>query len=145
MLPSVSRTFHGRDIFAPAAAHIANGVPAEEFGPKITDVVRPDFTRVTLSMKQLVGEVLYVDGFGNIITNIQTADLDTFAKDTVQVKLGSRPPRKIRLLSTYAEGEAREFFAVVGSHGCLELALNQGSAAERLTVKTGDKITLLKT
>ena len=80
MLPHVSSTFHGRDIFAPAAAHLANGVSLEEFGPQITEVVKPEFTKVTRSKDALIGEVLHVDDFGNIITNIHARDINCLGK-----------------------------------------------------------------
>jgi len=76
MLPSVSSTFHGRDVFAPAAAHLANGVDTTEFGPEIRDVVKPKFTKVMLRAGELVGEVLHVDIFGNIITNINEREVE---------------------------------------------------------------------
>jgi S-adenosylmethionine hydrolase len=70
MLPKVSSTFHGRDVFAPAAAHLANGVHPTEFGREIREIARPEFTKVTRRKDMLIGEVLHVDNFGNIITNI---------------------------------------------------------------------------
>ena len=70
MLPKISSTFHGRDIFAPAAAHLDKGVQPSEFGPEIKDLTKPEFASVKRANSSLIGEVMHIDGFGNIITNI---------------------------------------------------------------------------
>ncbi len=88
MLPHVSSTFHGRDVFAPAAAHIAKGVPPAEFGPEIREVVKPEFAKVKRVKGGLAGEVLHVDGFGNIITNVNEEELGSLhAKGSLDVSL----------------------------------------------------------
>jgi Uncharacterized conserved protein len=76
MRPEVSRTFHGRDIFAPAAAHLAKGHPPSKFGTEIHDYVFPKFAKPQLRKGRLLGEILYIDGFGNIVTNISVRDLE---------------------------------------------------------------------
>ncbi len=143
MLPHVSPTFHGRDIFSPAAAHLSNGLAIEEFGPEITDFVEPEFTMVTRDKDQLSGVVLNVDDFGNIITNIHSRDIATFRETTVQVQLNSQV-QQMKFSSTYADAKPKEPIALIGSHNYLEIALNQGDAAARFSVKAGDKITLTK-
>ncbi len=85
MLPQVSSTFHGRDIFAPAAAHLDIGVNPSEFGPEISDPVKPEFTILQQRNGSLIGEVLHVDSFGNIITNIPQKEIAQAKK--VNVKL----------------------------------------------------------
>ena len=142
MLPHVSSTFHGRDIFAPAAAHLANGVPAEEFGPEITEVTKPKFTKVTRVKDSLVGEVLHVDDFGNIITNMHSKDIDAFREGMVLVELPNQVSQLMKVSRTYADAKPQEPLAVIGSHSYLEIAINQGSAAAKFLVKAGDKITL---
>ncbi|MCJ7763226.1 S-adenosyl-l-methionine hydroxide adenosyltransferase family protein [Candidatus Bathyarchaeota archaeon] len=144
MLPHVSSTFHGRDIFAPAAAHLANGVPAEEFGPEITEVAKPKFTKVTRVKDSLVGEVLHVDGFGNIITNVRAKDIASLKEGVVQAELPFGK-LQLKLSKTYAEAKLQEPIALIGSHDFLEIALNQGNAAAKFNIKTGDKITLTVT
>ncbi|HEX9862557.1 MAG TPA: S-adenosyl-l-methionine hydroxide adenosyltransferase family protein [Candidatus Bathyarchaeia archaeon] len=142
MLPQVSSTFHGRDVFAPAAAHLVNGVAPAEFGPEINDSVKPDFTKVTLREGVLIGEVLHVDNFGNIITNISSKEVACFrVAGVVNVQL---PDQKLRLKLCKAYGEAnpQEPLALIGSHNYLEIALNQGNAAEKFKVRPGDKIQL---
>jgi len=76
MLPEVSSTFHGRDIFAPAAAHLAKGSRPDDFGPEIKDYLVPEFAEPQVSLNELTGEVLYIDDFGNIITNISKNHLE---------------------------------------------------------------------
>jgi len=143
MLSHVSRTFHGRDIFAPAAAHLANGTPLEEFGPQITDVFKPQFAKVTRTHDLLVGEVLHVDDFGNIITNIHGKEIEAFRDSLVQVELSARK-EPMKVSNTYSDVKLFDPMVVVGSHNYAEIALNQGNAALKFQVKAGDKITLMK-
>ena len=143
MLPHVSETFHGRDVFAPVAAHLANGLTPEEFGPQITDPVVPQFTKVTRNHDAVSGEVLHVDDFGNIITNIPGKDLTTFRGGMVQVSLSSQR-QQMKVLGTYADARLNELLVLVGSHGYAEIAINQGNAAERFQAKAGDAIALTR-
>jgi S-adenosylmethionine hydrolase len=144
MLPKVSSTFHGRDVFAPAAAYLDTGVRPREFGPEITDPTIPELTKIKYLNGSLIGEVLHVDSFGSIITNINEKDLPQNSAEKVNVDL---PGFSIKLSfgKTYAETKLKEPIALIGSHGFLEIALNQGSAAEKFHVKAGDKITVTPT
>ena len=135
MLSKVSCTFHGRDVFAPAAAYLDKGVAPQEFGPEVTDPATPTYAKVKQIGKTLSGEVLHIDGFGNIITNINRKDVAShrtlkiiFPKATLQTVF----------VKTYAEAKPKKPLALIGSHGFLEIALNQGNAAEKFCVKTGD-------
>jgi S-adenosylmethionine hydrolase len=140
MLPRFSSTFHGRDIFAPAAAHLANGSKPEEFGPEIRDVEKPAFAKVVEKDGVLVGEVLYVDGFGNVITNINAETLTRLGvRDWLSVTLSGCKLR-LRFCKAYGETPPQEPLALIGSHSYLEISVNQGSAAERFGSKTGDKV-----
>jgi S-adenosylmethionine hydrolase len=142
MLPIVSNTFHGRDIFAPAAAHLLNGVKPEEFGPEIREVAKPEFTKVARRKGALVGEVLHVDGFGNIITNIAEKEVaQSLAKDAVIVEL-PHCKVKLKLCQAYAQTKPHEPLALIGSHGFLEIAVNLGSAAEKFKARAGDRVTV---
>ncbi len=140
MLPKVSCTFHGRDIFAPAAAHLADDVDPAEFGPETHNIERPDFAKVTLDKNAVVGEVLHVDNFGNIITNIskEKATRATTA-GLVNIEL-AKEKLKLRVAKTYGEARSLEAIALIGSHGYLEIALNQGSAAEKFNANPGDRV-----
>jgi S-adenosylmethionine hydrolase len=137
MLPQVSSTFHGRDIFAPAAAYLDKGTAAKEFGPEITGATAPKFAAVERKGDVLIGEVLHVDGFGNVITNINQKEIS----QTKDAKINlHHVTLQLPLAKTYAQAKPKEPLALVGSHGFLELALNQGSFAEKYRVNAGDKI-----
>jgi S-adenosylmethionine hydrolase len=143
-LPVVSNTFHGRDIFAPVAAHLSKGVQPAEFGPEIQRISRAPFARIVRGKNMLIGEVLHTDGFGNVITNFPRDELQsTGAKSRIDVKLKSRK-MTLKLCKSYAEVNKKEALAMVGSHGFLEISVNQGDAAASLKVKVGDKITLFR-
>jgi S-adenosylmethionine hydrolase len=140
MLTKVSNTFHGRDVFAPAAAHLLNGVKPAEFGPEISDATEAEFAHVMRKNDTLVGEVLHVDGFGNIITNISEKKLvQNNMKGTVNVKL-ARGKLKLAFCRAYGEMKSHELLALIGSHGFLEISVNQGNAAQKFNAKTGDPI-----
>jgi S-adenosyl-L-methionine hydrolase (adenosine-forming) len=136
-LSQVSNTFHGRDVFAPVAAYTDNGVAPSAFGPELSDAVEPKFATVKKNANYYVGEILHIDGFGNIISNITTHE-SIFAK-TVKVKL-SNQKLLLSFCKTYGQVKLRQAIALFGSHGFLEIALNQGSAAEKFSVKVGDTI-----
>jgi len=144
MLPEISRTFHGRDIFSCAAAHLARGASPSEFGPEIHEYVFPTFARPSLEGDKLVGEIIHTDDFGNLITNISTEDLKKVnLKDgaSFHIKLGDKT-LTLRLCSAYGEVPKQEPLAIIGSSGFLEVAVNQGNASERSQIKTGDPVFL---
>ncbi len=142
MLPKVSATFHGRDIFAPAAAYLDIGVKPAEFGPEVADEVMPGFTRVKREAGSLIGVILHIDGFGNIITNISQKDM--VQAKTVKIKLHNIS-LTITFGKTYAQTKPREAIALIGSHGFLEIALNQASAVEKFHAVVGEKIEVTPT
>jgi hypothetical protein len=131
MRQPVSATFHGRDIFAPAAAHLSLGVGLEDLGPAVRKVrALPPFRARRRPDGALEGHVLHVDRFGNLITDIRAEDLP---KGRVEVSIGGQ--RIEGLARTYEEGP--ELKALVGSAGYLEVACRGGSAAYRLGVDIG--------
>jgi S-adenosylmethionine hydrolase len=131
----VSQTFHGRDIFAPVAAHLACGTPLESVGPRIIDFVRkPIPLPRPAGGKRLIGTVLRVDKFGNIITNLRRDDL----KPEFLIRVAGLDVR--RLCASYSEAAPGELFAIEGSTGYIELALKEGSAAGRLNIELGREI-----
>lgn len=142
MLQKVSSTFHGRDIFAPAAAHLDKGASFAEFGPDIKNPVTPSFAQTKVGKGLLSGEVLAVDSFGNIITNISAKEASFKEGESVKVELVAASVQ-ISFAKTYAQAEPNKPVLLVGSHGFLEIALNQTSAAKNLHVKPGDKIALM--
>jgi S-adenosylmethionine hydrolase len=140
MLNKVSSTFHGRDVFAPAAAHLLNGVTAAEFGPEIREAIKADFEKVTRKNGVLFGEVLHIDGFGNIITNISEKEVaQNRVKDEVDVELAGNK-LKLKFCKAYGETKPQEPVNLIGSHGFLEISVNQGSAVERFKIKVGDTV-----
>jgi S-adenosylmethionine hydrolase len=111
-----------------------------EFGLEIHDVTEPEFAKVTLTKGTLVGEVLHVDNFGNIITNLSGKEMARIhAKDAIAIEL-PHYKLKLRLRKAYGEAKPQELLALIGSHNYLEIAINQGNAAAELKTKPGDKI-----
>jgi len=142
MLPRVSSTFHGRDVFAAAAAYLANGTPSTDFGSEISDYTVPKFAKPFLKTGELMGEVLHIDDFGNIITNITNKDLEKIRikpKNLLSIKMKSRL-WKIRFCTVYGDIATKTVLALIGSHDFLEIAVNQGNASKRFKTKVGDAV-----
>lgn len=139
ILPKISSTFHGRDVFAPVAAHLDMGLKPSEFGSEIKNPFEPRFAKVKEANGFLVGEVLHVDGFGNVVTNISEKEIAAYKAEVLNVKLPEFST-KLDFGKTYANAKLQEEVALIGSHGFLEIALNKGNAAAKFHVKTGDWI-----
>jgi S-adenosylmethionine hydrolase len=140
MLPKVSKTFHGRDIFAPAAAHLTNGTKPSEFGPQLQDYVIPSFVEPQTKHGKLAGEVLHVDDFGNIISNITAQALKKMGicrGTPLNITLANKH-LTLTLHLAYGEVPAGTPLALTGSSDFLEVALNQGNAQETFEAKAGD-------
>jgi len=131
----VSHTFHGRDIFAPIAGRLAAGRSPGEMGPTLPVMRSLDFSRCNDDGGQITGEVVYVDHFGNLITNIPTGDL---ADCGVAIDLGDRCVAGIA--SSYSDVATGEMVAVRGSWGMLEIAQRDGSAASALQLSRGSRV-----
>lgn len=127
--PRLSSTFHGRDLFAPTAARLATGFPLSEVGPPVLDPVRLDEAAPRQEEGQLVGQVIHLDRFGNLTTNIPAAAVAGWDEGW-RLQVGAQT--LTRLCRTYAEAEAGALLALVGSAGLLEIAVNGGSAARHL-------------
>ena len=142
MLPQVSCTFNGRDVFAPVAAYLTQGLPPSDFGPEICDIKKPEFAKTKRAKGTLAGEILHVDGFGNIITNITGEELSSLhGNGSLDICL-TKYKVTLKFGKTYAEAKPGNALALVGSQGYLEIAVNQGNAAEKFKTKPGDKIRL---
>ena len=125
----VSRTFHGRDIFAPVGAHLAAGVRVPQIGDPIEDYLRPAFEKPMQSGKHTWnGSVLKIDRFGNIITNFPADDFPDLERRNFLMSVGSA--QTSIMLRNYSESSPGEVFVIVGSSGYLEVSMNQGSAAK---------------
>jgi len=132
-----SATFHGRDVFAPAAAHLAGGGDPREIGEEIRRILQLHIPRPRRMGNCIVGQVLYTDRFGNLITNIHRRDLEGLEGDIgVQVGSCSIP----RLGRTYEDCAVGESLALFGSSGYLELAVVQGNAGGQLGVGKGERV-----
>ncbi len=143
MMPLVSSTFHGRDVMAPAAAHLAAGRRLQEFGP-LTD--RVDALKIAHAVVThdhcLLGQIIHVDGFGNLITNIGVDDLKPIYRwrPDAHVYVAETSVGPVR--QTYADVAPGEPIALVGSSGLLEVSVNGGSAQDRFRPPPGTAIEL---
>jgi S-adenosylmethionine hydrolase len=153
-LPATSQTFHGRDIFSPAAAHVAAGVPLTAFGPEVPDPVRLNTPSMAVEDGCLRGEVLYLDHFGNVITSIGrlvwddrllrldpafgSVESQTLNPGQLRVTVGGHDFGPIR--RTYGETGKGAPLALVGSEGMLEVAINHGHAAHEFELQVGDLV-----
>lgn len=144
-LPNPSSTFHGRDIFAPAAAWLARGVKLTALGPRLeTMVTLEPAAGVRATSRSLTGEVIYVDGFGNLVTNLSRAEVDRFAgrcgRDRLSVKVGRHP--RFGLYATYGRAPAGEPLALFGSFEMLEIGVRDGHAAVHFGAGAGTAVTV---
>jgi hypothetical protein len=133
----ISSTFHGRDIFAPAAAYLSSGRDVLEFARRTDDYVDMDFSGYTIEKQFIEATVVYVDDFGNIITNIPGEKI--FDEIEVGTAL-SVSGRQMPFLNTYSGVSKWELVALIGSHGFFEIAVNQGSASRLLHLANGNSI-----
>jgi S-adenosylmethionine hydrolase len=143
-LPEVSPTFHGRDLFAPVAAHLSFGIAPESFGRVIKSWNEISFPEPVLRQEKLIGEVVHIDTFGNLVCNIDYKNLLKFSKSRpFVIKIGKRTMRGLK--KGYWEGKKNEPIALFGSGGFLEISVREGNAQRLLKAKKGDpiKISLL--
>ena len=157
---NVSSTFHGRDIFAPVGAHLLETKHAgfnimsrllnllsgtrpkevfqiEDVGKRIDDFVELDIEKVEVTEGAISGEVVFIDDFGNVISNIpKDIILDKVSFGAILFIFGNEMP----LLQTYGMTKENEALALIGSHGFLEISINRGNAANSFMIKNGDKV-----
>jgi S-adenosylmethionine hydrolase len=144
MLSEVSSTFHGRDVFCAVAAHLANGVPMKKFGAETTEYFQPSFSKPTVSGGKLSGEVIHLDDFGNVVTNISLAEIGKIGIKpgaTVRVVLGSATT-EMRFGRTYGEVAVGQPLTLMGSTGLLEISINRGNAASVYGAREGSEVTI---
>jgi len=134
--PRVSATFHGRDIFAPVAAHLSLGVNLDEFGPRVYDAVALAFSEPEFGPEAVFGEIIYVDRFGNLVSNIDAGELTSWSGDR-DLRLQAGQLTIQGLARTYADAAPGEFLALAGSHGFVEIACARDNAARRLKAGVG--------
>jgi S-adenosylmethionine hydrolase len=135
----ISQTFHGRDIFAPVAAHLSNGTQPNEFGEEIKDFTYQETARPRkVSDEKVEAEIIYIDRFGNLITNLEQPDLP----ESFTLEIGTKKIEKLQ--SFFAEAETSEVFMIFGSAGFLEIVAFRDSAENLLNAKIGQKILIIK-
>jgi S-adenosylmethionine hydrolase len=144
MLASRSATFHGRDVFSPAAAHLASGIPITDLGERIETAacvrIQPYSNSTVDGGLNWTGEIISIDHFGNLITTFDEALVGDPSSWTVSAGNG----KKIGILKTYADAEINAPLAYIGSSGMLEIAVRNGNAASALQVSEHDPVTLAK-
>ncbi len=133
-LKDKSNTFHGRDIFAPVAAHLSLGIEIEKLGSliDINDIVTLKPLKLKKKKKKIIGEIIYADKFGNLITSINNSDIQEIEKDLV-IQFGKN---KIKGISkTFSDVKKGKLLAYIGSSGYLEIGMREGKANKQLTIK----------
>lgn len=137
-LPDLSATFHGRDLFAPAAARLAGGLPAAEVGPPVSDPVRLPAWRVLRQPGAWQAAIVHIDAFGNCVTSLPAARLSELGPGPYRVTVAGGEPLALR--RTYGEAESGEPLALIGSSGLVEIAVREGDAATRLRLRRDDVV-----
>jgi S-adenosylmethionine hydrolase len=143
-LQPVSKTFHGRDIFAAVAGWLSKNWQPASMGEEITDFKRFALPRPKEADGLLKGVVLKVDSFGNLITNFRSEDLPEGALEKGEIKLQVGSHAVSKLVPTFANGNTGEAIAYVGSSGLLEIGVNKGSASKTLGIGRGTPVLLDK-
>jgi S-adenosyl-L-methionine hydrolase (adenosine-forming) len=143
-LQPVSKTFHGRDVFAPLAAWLSKGWQTAAMGEEIQDYKKFAFPKPKASDGAVKGTVMRVDNFGNLITNFRSEDLpaDALKKGKINFKVGDHPVS--RIVDTFGLGNAGEPIAYLGSSGYVEIGVNKGNASRTLGIGRGKPVVLAK-
>lgn len=137
-LKATGSTFHGRDIFAPAGAHLSLGVPPEAFGAQLSSFVELCLPEVRRDGRRWESEIIYIDGYGNLFTNLGEGDLTGVPAGDICIAVGSTMIEGIK--KSYDTVEAGRLVAVWNSWGLLEVAVNTGSAQQLCNAKIGDRV-----
>ena len=140
--PTVSRTFEGRDRFAPAAGWLAKGIDLAALGRSAGDIQRLDLPRPVVDGDRIDGRVVRIDRFGNLITNVDRRTFDLLAKGPLEIAIGRHVVSKV--VSTYADAAPGELCAVFGSTDHLEIAANGSSAARELGLERGAPVHIVR-
>jgi S-adenosylmethionine hydrolase len=139
MAKNISRTFQGRDVFAPAAAHASRGSSIHAFGPSISDPVLMPAWDVRCEGNRIVGHVVHVDRFGNLITNLGVDLLRT--RKAIEVRVGGHTLKGVS--ETYGNVAQGSALALIGSQATVEVSVNGGNASEVMGVARGGEVTLV--
>lgn len=139
-LKHVSQTFHGRDVFAPVTAHLSRGVPIQNFGPALKDFVHLDGPQPRPTRAGIEGEVVYIDHFGNAITNVPKEMLGSRRWEVCAGRKRLCPVREF-----YQAVLIGDAVALIGSCGLLEISINGSSAEKRFSLRVGSRISVRST
>jgi len=138
----IASTFHARDLFGPAAARLVNSESFDSLGAKAEKILRLSRNTATVMPNQAKGQVLYIDHYGNILTNIPGSELAKLKVGQLLTVTIKGKSLSLPFLRTYAEAPADRPFALINSDGEFEIAINQGNAARELGIKVGDPVIL---
>ena len=142
-LPAVSSTFHGRDVFAPAAAHLALGTPLHRFGSPVTDPIVIPWPTARREADQLVGEVIHTDRFGNLVTSVRALDLEALGPvSSLVVEVEEKEVG--RIVGCYADLPWGRAGTIIGSSGRLEISVREESAVAVLGARRGSSVRVRK-
>ena len=137
-----SRTFEGRDKMAPVAAWLSKGIQSREFGPEISSFRKLKVEKPQIKRNEIIGRVLYIDKFGNLITNIRAEILDLLSEKTGKKKFFLKIKGKdiFSFVNSYSEANKGELVFLVGSTGMIEIASREDSASQKLSAKVGEEV-----
>lgn len=136
---NISGTFHGRDIFAPVGAHISKGLAISDTGRQTSDFIDLDFGKAAKKDGCLLGRVVFIDPFGNLVTNISSDVVEFQPGDVLEIQ-----KEQVSFRSSYGFCKEGEALVLIGSHGYLEIAVNRGNAAIFFNKKHGDEVIIRK-
>jgi S-adenosylmethionine hydrolase len=137
----VSNTFHGRDIFAPVGAHLSKGLPLASVGSKLKDWNSLSWPELEVSKDGIHGEIIYIDHFGNAFTNITAEALRNYDPDSMYIFIEDHKP--IKMFSFYKEVPPGNAIALINSADYVEIAINNGNAAQHFSLSVGSPVRLL--
>jgi S-adenosyl-L-methionine hydrolase (adenosine-forming) len=138
-LPEITNVFHGRDVFTPVAAHLANGIPLSSLGTPITNPLMLEIPRPTRTPHGWIGQVIHIDNFGNLSTNLHGIHIN----QSEEVMLTVRGEKIVGLISTFGERPPGTLVALFDSSGSLAISVVNGNAAQQLNASLGDNIEVI--
>nr|MDO8098044.1 SAM-dependent chlorinase/fluorinase [Candidatus Njordarchaeota archaeon] len=144
MLLKVSSTFHGRDIFCAVAAHLANGISIDDLGSETHEYLKPKFSKPVTTKGTASGEVIHIDDFGNIVTNVTLKDiveLNIELNSMITVTIGS-VTEKMKFCKSYGDVGIGEPLALIGGTGFFEVSINRGNAALFYKTHVGTQVAI---
>lgn len=140
IMPKVSKTFHGRDIFAPVAAHLWQETPLDTFGPSVSDPVALDFWKIKTSETMIQGQIAYIDQFGNGIITLSREQIEEKGKE-FRIEVAGRVFKQVYQI--YEDAKKGEALLLYGSHDKLEISVNGGNAEKILGIRKGDEVRVI--